>query len=475
MKRYRHLFMILLAVFVLLIIPGKANASTYPDLTLDSGTYEGINWKITATWNGVYERTLTISGNGPIPDFDHPNDGCAGDVLPPWLRCRWTAYEDETPDSYQRSDYFKGMGSQYGSNFTHIIIEPGITSIGDYAFCPSTFQCSYSYSNISEIVIPDTVTKIGRQAFYSWRYLGKVVIPDSVTEIDWPGTETPGWAAMLPFDQHTTIAASGKSTAYNLLSSVYPMEITDLDLEFAVDGETDTVTLKPGQTVPYTASTNYSSIPVNVYATTNSSAVSIDTANGTITALNGGTTAVVTASAGSKRISVNIKVLGEYPISYYLDGGTNNKANPGSATEGTVVKLKSPSKKGYKFLGWYTSYTGGSKVTKVNDTAYLYARWKPVTVGKVKNLKVTNKKTRKAVISFNKVSGAKGYRVQYSTKSSFKASATKSKNITKRSLTLKKLTKKKTYYIRVQAYKIDSANKKVYGKWSKVVKVKIKK
>ena len=38
----------------------------------------------------------------------------------------------------------------------------------------------------------------------------------------------------------------------------------------------------------------------------------------------------------------------------------------------------------------------------------------------------------------------------------------------------KKLKKKKTYYIRVRAYKMNG-KKKVYGKWSTVKKVKIKK
>ena len=40
--------------------------------------------------------------------------------------------------------------------------------------------------------------------------------------------------------------------------------------------------------------------------------------------------------------------------------------------------------------------------------------------------------------------------------------------------TIKKLKKKKTYYIRVRAYKMNG-KKKVYGKWSTVKKVKIKK
>ena len=50
----------------------------------------------------------------------------------------------------------------------------------------------------------------------------------------------------------------------------------------------------------------------------------------------------------------------------------------------------------------------------------------------------------------------------------------KSVQTKKTKYTIKKLKKKKTYYIRVRAYKMNG-RKKVYGKWSTVKKVKIKK
>ena len=77
-------------------------------------------------------------------------------------------------------------------------------------------------------------------------------------------------------------------------------------------------------------------------------------------------------------------------------------------------------------------------------------------------------------ISWKKVSGAKGYQVQWSNKSNFKSSV-KSKNLKGNKLTVSKLTKKKTYYVRVRAYKTDSTDAKVYGAWSKKAKLKITK
>ena len=83
-----------------------------------------------------------------------------------------------------------------------------------------------------------------------------------------------------------------------------------------------------------------------------------------------------------------------------------------------------------------------------------------------------NKKGRKLVVRWNAVKDVKGYQLQYALNKKFKKK--KSVQTKKTKYTIKKLKKKKTYYIRVRAYKMNG-RKKVYGKWSKVKKVKIKK
>lgn len=88
--------------------------------------------------------------------------------------------------------------------------------------------------------------------------------------------------------------------------------------------------------------------------------------------------------------------------------------------------------------------------------------------GKV-TVKSAKAKGKKATIKWAKVKGAAGYQIQYSTSKKFKDSkivATK-----KTSVTIKNL-KKKTYYVKVKAYKLDS-KKKVYGKWSKVKRFRV--
>ena len=84
-----------------------------------------------------------------------------------------------------------------------------------------------------------------------------------------------------------------------------------------------------------------------------------------------------------------------------------------------------------------------------------------------------NVKGKKLFIKWEKDKNAKGYQISYSTNRKLKKN-TKIKDITRTTFTVKKLKKKKTYYVRVRAYTL-SNGKKVYGKWSSVKKVKIKK
>lgn len=92
---------------------------------------------------------------------------------------------------------------------------------------------------------------------------------------------------------------------------------------------------------------------------------------------------------------------------------------------------------------------------------------------KVMILSLKNGTSKIITAKWKKVSGAKGYQIQYAL-SKKKLSKGERKYVKKTSVTIKKLKKKKTYYVRVRAYK-QSGKKKVYGKWSKVRKIKIKK
>ena len=71
-----------------------------------------------------------------------------------------------------------------------------------------------------------------------------------------------------------------------------------------------------------------------------------------------------------------------YTITYTMNGGTNNSANPSSYTvETTSVVFADPTKSGYRFMGWYTSsnFSSASKITQISKGSVgnktLYAKW----------------------------------------------------------------------------------------------------
>ena len=100
--------------------------------------------------NGLFwelERlTLTISGTGQMPDYSKKKKA-------PW--------------SGKKREIF------------YIIIEDGVTSIGDYAFY---FDDNWS-TTLSSVSIPNSVVSIGEGAFANNTYLSKVEIPNSVKVI----------------------------------------------------------------------------------------------------------------------------------------------------------------------------------------------------------------------------------------------------------------------------------------------------
>ena len=143
-------------------------------------------------------------------------------------------------------------------------------------------------------------------------------------------------------------------------------------------------------------------------------------------------------------------------------------------------------KDGTKTLKKGTDYTVTYKNNKAIGTATITIKGKNNYSGTVtKTFKiipktitlktVTSPKTKQLKATWAKDTTVNGYQIQYSTSSTFK-SGNKTKMITKNSTTsaiIGSLTKGKTYYVRIRAYKTVNGQK-VYGAYSTVKKVKIK-
>ena len=160
------------------IVMAAATLTYFPNDTL-----QNIPWKITAnaetttepqvwiednlTWTLDADGTLNISGMGAMKDYD---------------------YDSNPSPVYHNSKVKK------------IVIEDGVTSIGEWAF--------YS-SGLNSVTIPDSVTSIGSHAFYDCSSLTSITIPDSVTSIGYKAFENCSSLTSITIPKSVTSIGSG--------------------------------------------------------------------------------------------------------------------------------------------------------------------------------------------------------------------------------------------------------------------------
>lgn len=187
---------------------------------------------------------------------------------------------------------------------------------------------------------------------------------------------------------------------------------------------------------------------------------------------------------GSKTVTYTILPAEEDPPyqepSWWGNGGSSQNNNKtGSSTSNnnrtgssTSNNNKTGSSSG---TGKYSSIlnnnkTGNTSGTGKNTTSSTEAVQKP---GKVTGVKVYNSWGKKLRVSWNSKQKISGYQIQYARNKKF-TKGKKTVNVSKSStLRIIKGLKKKTYYVRMRAYAA-SGNSRLYGAWSKAVKVKVK-
>lgn len=168
--------------------------------------------------------------------------------------------------------------------------------------------------------------------------------------------------------------------------------------------------------------------------------------------------------------TINLELESDYKINYHLNGGTLDKYSAREYLYYTT--LRKPTKEGYFFKGWYGDKNYKQKITELwfGDYSDVYVKWSKVKVNDMKNVYLS-KASNKMTIKYSPIDKADGYQIYYATNSKF--TDAKKVLIEKGSYKTPTLTKGKKYYVKMRAYRLDSAGKRVYGKFSAVKSIGI--
>lgn len=108
-----------------------------------------------------------------------------------------------------------------GLNFTEVVIEEGITTIGDYAF--------YECANLTSVTLPYSITSIGKGAFYGCSGLTSITLPNSITSIeDWAFTRCDSLTSIILPDSVTSIGEGIFYRCENLNEITLPSELKSI-------------------------------------------------------------------------------------------------------------------------------------------------------------------------------------------------------------------------------------------------------
>lgn len=176
--------------------------------------------------------------------------------------------------------------------------------------------------------------------------------------------------------------------------------------------------------------------------------------------------------------SIQIRLL-YYIIEFNANAGSKlSRKTMTLLNDDNIGILPKVQRENYIFNGWYTQKSGGIKVNSssvLNVSTTLFAQWtKADKPPKIKKMSVKSKRAGQLAVSYQKIEGAEGYEVVFSTNKKFSFSSTKKIDTVSAGTTLKNLKSGKKYYVKVHAYKVDSSGKKIYGVYSKARSMKIK-
>ena len=343
-----------------------------------------------------------------------------------------------------------------------IVVNDGITSIGNYAF--------YEFTKLQSLSIGSSVTSIGEYAFYHTSGLHTVTIPGTIRKIGIGAFSSSGLTSCT---LNKGIQTIDNYAFYNtkLKYLVIPDGITMIGEGAFYNYSLETVTIPQNITIIKTGA--FPSVTATIYSM---DVMIADGAFGSSSTLiaNRGSSAEKYANLSS---GITFKYI-PYPSTVYFDakGGSVDTDHKSLMSEELYGPLPTPVRSGYRFNGWFTAPNGGTQilpttvVTAKTDST-LYASWSRVNVSKPSKPSAKNGKAKQIKLKLKRTKNAEGYQIQYAKKKNMKSA--RIKNTKKLTTTINKLSRGKVYYIRVRAYRTDSTGAKVYGPWSSKMKVRV--
>lgn len=173
---------------------------------------------------------------------------------------------------------------------------------------------------------------------------------------------------------------------------------------------------------------------------------------------------------------------GEYRITFYIEKVSQKKETEAVTEEkkeaagtGSIVVDKAETSNKQESVVSATANNKSKETEKQKTTENTVKKnTKEITVKQLKIQKITRNRKKQLTVYWKKDKTVSGYQVQIAAnKKMTKARKMIKVSKKKTSCTIKKLKSKRTYYVRVRAYK-KVKGKVVYGKWSQIKKIKVK-
>ncbi|MCR5283706.1 MAG: fibronectin type III domain-containing protein [Lachnospiraceae bacterium] len=435
-------------------LDGKIKAK--PSQTGSCG--ENVSWQY---YPG--EKLLTVTGKGAMKDYGGNDCTELSKVL--------NALDIEKIEVGEGVTHIGNYAFYYmDKTLLEVVLPQSLTSIGK-----SAFDTCMKLTNIN---IPSGVTQIGQHAFSSCRSLNSLTIPDGVTKLEDGVFSHCAFLTELVLPKKLE---SIGSSCFNSMDSLKTLTIPE------------GVTEIPSYAVAFCNSLESVSIPSSVKSIGQRAFTGCNMLK-EITIPNGVTEIGPEAFDNCKSL-VKVVVpdsvtkigynswMGGYYCAFAQSPNVVIYCGENSAAHNHALKYKLTyvlvDAKGNVIQGptnpgdGTDNQDGGDKQGGNGDQTDTTTG--DLVPAKVSLQKSSVKSTKAGVMSitWKAVKKASGYQIQYALDKKFKKSK-KSKNSTKTKLSVKKLKKGKTYFVRIRAY-TKGKNGKQYGAWSTIKKVKIKK